>query len=306
MDEVQKWFLEHASDESLDQSWENMVSGMGSDDYALSSEGFKEFRKRIARENPWWKRALRVTERVAAILLVPLVVTTALLLFKKPSHVQWNEVYTHSGETCPITLPDGSSITLSPESHILYPSSFSKDHREIYMQGEVYADIVHMEKCPFEIHADDITVKVLGTEFNFSSYSSDAECELALVNGAVEMNIEGAESTRHSVSLKTGEMVRYTRENGSIEKLRFSPESYLANAKRGGLQFSNRKMEDIARCLERRFGEKIVIEDQSIAQERFFASFINGEDLPTILDALNVQDNVKIEKKGKTYFLSLN
>jgi ferric-dicitrate binding protein FerR (iron transport regulator) len=304
MDDLQKWFLEHASDDTVDNSWEALASDLGDDDYALSSEAFNRFKAQVRKENPWWRKAVRVTERVAAILLLPIAVAAAVLLFKKAEPVQWTQVYTQSGQTQTVTLPDGSLIRLAPESHILYPSAFRGEVREIYLEGEAYADITHMEKHPFHIHAEDITVKVFGTEFNFSAYPADAECELALVDGSVELGIAGEDAV-HSIQMKTGDMVRYERETGSIDKKRFSPDTYLANAKRDGLQFANRKMEDIGRCLERKFGARIIIEDDALAQERFFASFINNEDLPSILEALNTQDHMTINKKGDTYHLSL-
>ena len=304
MDELQKWFLEHGMDESIDASWEEMISDFGGDDYALSSEGFRRFKKQIRKENPWWRKTLRATERIAAILLLPLAVSASLLLLRKPDPVRWSEVYTRSGETRSLTLPDGSLIRMAPETRILYPSVFDKKQREIYLQGEAYADIVHMETCPFEIHSDEITVRVLGTEFNFSAYSADSECELALVDGSVEMLVAGTD-INHSVRMKTGDMVRYDRVTGSVDKQRFSADTYLANAQRGGLQFSNRKMKDIAHCLERKFGAEIIIEDASIGEERFFASFINGEDLPSILESFNTQDHMKIVCKGNRFYLSL-
>ncbi|MCR4843632.1 MAG: FecR family protein [Bacteroidales bacterium] len=304
MNELQKWFLEHGMDESMDASWQEKLSDFGGDDYALSSEGFRRFKKQIKKENPLWRRTLRTVERVAAILILPLAAATALLLFREPEPVRWTEVCTHSGETRSIELPDGSRIRLAPASRVLYPSAFEKGGREIYMQGEAYADITHMEECPFEIHADDITVRVLGTEFNFSAYPEDAECELALVNGSVEMQIAGKD-IEHNVRMKTGDMVRYDRKTGGVDKQSFSAETYLANANRNGLQFSNRKMVDIVRCLERKFGVQIVIEDAALAEERFFASFINNEDLPTILDAFNFQNHMKVIRKGDQYYLSL-
>lgn len=303
MDEIQKWFLENAPTGAPDNSWEALASEICEDEYALSAEGFKQFQSQVRKENPWWRRALRTAERIAAILMVPVAVTAVILALRKPEQVQWSEVYTQAGQTRSVTLPDGSLIRLAPESQVMYPSSFSKDSRKIFLRGEAYADITHMDSCPFEICSEDITITVYGTEFNFSSYPSDAECELALVDGSVEMKING-KSSNHAIKMKSGDMVRYERRTGSVEKQRFSTDTFLANSQRGGLQFSNRKMEDIARCLERKFDTRIIIEDAAIAQERYFASFINGEDLPAILQSLNTQNHIKITRKDNIYYLT--
>jgi len=306
MDDLQKWFLEHASDEAADKSFEKLISDYETDDYELSSEGFRRFRERIQREkeSSWKHDFFRVAERVAAILLLPVIITATIFAFRHPAPVEWTEVYTAAGQTMTVSLSDGSTVRLAPESHMLYPSSFSRDHRQVFLQGEVYADITHMESCPFEICSGDIKVTVLGTEFNFSSYKSDDECELALVDGAVELMIEG-ENSNQSIRMKTGDVVRYERSSGLVNKERFCVDSFLENSRIGGLQFYNRKLADIAHSLERKFGTRIIIEDDEIAEERFFASFINGEDLETILESFNTQHYMIIRNKDNAYYLSL-
>lgn len=296
MDEHIKWFLENDADDE-------MLKELDLYDLSLSEEGFKQFQEKVGVSRRPCHGFLRVVERIAVVLLVPLAVTVAFLAFKKPIQPQWNEVYTQSCQTRTVTLPDGSIIKLAPQSRMVYPSAFNRERRQVFMEGEAYADIAHIDGCPFEIHSQDITVRVFGTEFNFSSYQSDSECELALVDGSVEMVIDGRNSN-HILQMKTGDMVCYDRSKGDVSKRRFSPDAYIANFRKDGLQFSNRKMEDIAHCLERKFGAKIIIEDSALAQERFYASFINGEDLPSILQSLNTQNRMRIVRKGDNYYLS--
>ena len=124
MDEIQKWFLENAPTGAPDNSWEALASEICEDEYALSAEGFKQFQSQVRKENPWWRRALRTAERIAAILMVPVAVTAVILALRKPEQVQWSEVYTQAGQTRSVTLPDGSLIRLAPESQVMYPSCY--------------------------------------------------------------------------------------------------------------------------------------------------------------------------------------
>ena len=262
MDDIQKWFLEHGGEERADASLRDLVSDLGSDDYALSSEGFRSFRSRVQKERRHGRA--RLAERIAAALLLPVVALSLFLALRRLAPVEWAEVYTRAG----------------------------------------YADIRHNAKKPLEIHSGDILVTVYGTEFNFSSYQNDAESELALVDGSVRMQISGPGSG-HTIEMRPGEMVRYSRSTGSLERQRFSSGTYRDNERREGLQFTNRRLDDIVRCLERRFNVRIVIEDKKIAEERFYASFINGEDLQTILSSLNTQNYMDIHQKGDLIVLSL-
>lgn len=302
MDDIQKWFLEHGGEERADASLRDLVSDLGSDDYALSSEGFRSFRSRVQKERRHGRA--RLAERIAAALLLPVVALSLFLALRRPAPMEWAEVYTRAGETRLVELPDGSTLRLSPLSRLVFPESFKGKVRKVFLEGEAYADIRHNAKKPLEIHSGDILVTVYGTEFNFSSYQNDAESELALVDGSVRMQISGPGSG-HTIEMRPGEMVRYSRSTGSLERQRFSSGTYRDNERREGLQFTNRRLDDIVRCLERRFNVRIVIEDKIIAEERFYASFINGEDLQTILSSLNTQNYMDIHQKGDLIVLSL-
>lgn len=306
MDDLQKWFLEHADDAGTDESFRKLVSEFGNDDYTLASEGFTRFSRSVEEDlrKTRIRRTLRVLEHIAAALLLPVTILGILLLTRGGEDVEWAEVYTRRGETRTVILPDGSSLRLSPDSRLIYPSVFDGSVRKVFLSGEVYADVTHIEERPFEIHADELTVKVLGTQFIFSSYPEDAESELSLVDGAIEFSVGGS-GGHTTLRMKTGDLVRYDHQSGSVDRQHFSPGNYSENVLRGGLQFSNRRMDDIVRCLERRFGVRIVIEDEKIAGERFYASFINGEDLQSILQSLNTQNYMKIKREGDTVYLSL-
>lgn len=306
MDDLQKWFLEHADDASADKSFQKLVDEFGTDDYPLAAEGYARFSKAVEEElrHSRPRRVLRILEHIAAVLLLPVCILGAILLTRKSESVEWAEAYTHEGETRTVSLPDGSTLRLAPDTRLVYPSVFKDGVRKVFLNGEVYADIEHMDKIPFEIHSEDITVTVLGTEFNFSSYPDDTESELALVDGSVEMTISDKRGG-HTLRMKTGDLVRYNRESGSLDRQRFSPGNYSENVLNGDLQFTNRRMDDIVRCLERRFGVRIIIDDERIAGERFYASFINGEDLPSILQALNTQNYMKIKRNKDIITLSM-
>ena len=66
----------------------------------------------------------------------------------------------------------------------------------------------------------------------------------------------------------------------------------------------NQRLGDIASCLERHFGVTINIDDSAIADERYFASFINKESVDEILDVLNAQHFMKIVRKGKVIHIT--
>lgn len=72
-------------------------------------------------------------------------------------------------------------------SHVIYPSDFDKNKREILVEGEVYLEVAKDPKRPFFVKTKDFDVKVLGTTFNVSAYKDDAIASVVLVEGKVEV-----------------------------------------------------------------------------------------------------------------------
>ncbi|MGL5893005.1 MAG: FecR family protein [Bacteroidales bacterium] len=91
------------------------------------------------------------------------------------------------GKRAKLTLDDGSRLWINAGSIVSYPSKFSDKKREILLDGEVYIEVAKDEKRPFIIKSRDLDVKVLGTRFNFNSYSSLKDKSVTLISGKVEI-----------------------------------------------------------------------------------------------------------------------
>lgn len=89
-----------------------------------------------------------------------------------------------------IHLPDGSTAILNVDSKLDYPPSFAGKHREVYLTGEAYFDIVHHAHMPFLVHTGEITTRVLGTAFNIKAYPADEAIEVTVTNGKVQVEKE--------------------------------------------------------------------------------------------------------------------
>ena len=205
-----------------------------------------------------------------------------------------------TGETRTVVLPDSSVMKLAPHSKIVYPDKFGRKERHIFLTGEAYADIMPDSGCPFRISAGDMEVRVLGTQFSISAYLENTECEVALVEGSVELQVAGRETP---MRLNPGELAVYDRRTGVLSGRTFIPEYFKEVEMQDGCQFLNMRFVDIASYLERRFGVKIFIADESIGNERFYASFINGEGVDEILEILNMEGRFSIRRNGNTVLI---
>jgi transmembrane sensor len=114
-------------------------------------------------------------------------------------------------ETKKDTLPDGSFVTLNKRSEIAYPTRFTGKERVVNMKGEAFFNVAHDTSKPFIIHANDITVQVVGTSFNVRSQADSTEI-------IVETGIVRVSGKNQTIVLKAGEKVTIGGGKSTMEK----------------------------------------------------------------------------------------
>ena len=107
-----------------------------------------------------------------------------------------------------------------------------------------------------------------------------------------------------SVKLVPGDIIRYDKEKGNVKRLHFDVNNYERVLAVDGLQFVDATLSEIVGTLSRRFKVDISVED-SIAGEKYYASFINGENLDEILNALNVERHFRINHSNNNIKLTV-
>ena len=141
--------------------------------------------------------------------------------------MEWNDITIPNGTQQALTLSDGTVLHLNAGTRVIYPAQFTGDKREIFINGEVFADVAKDPDKPFIISAGDIQVEVLGTH-HFRAYNNLETVEVALVEGAVLFETENSQQER----LKAGEMVQYNRTTRQINRELFSRTSISLHPKR--------------------------------------------------------------------------
>lgn len=85
-----------------------------------------------------------------------------------------------------VILPDGTKVWLHHHASIKYPEQFSADERRVELNGEAYFEVKKNPKQPFIVNSDAMSVRVLGTIFNFNTKSGMHKEEVSLLQGSVE------------------------------------------------------------------------------------------------------------------------
>ena len=122
-----------------------------------------------------------------------------------------NHIIVPKGKRATITFSDGTSMYINSGSHVIYPSDFEKDKREILVEGEVYLEVAKDPKRPFFVKTKDFDVKVLGTTFNVSAYKDDAIASVVLVEGKVEVD-----NNNHKTTIRPNEKIAITQGESTV------------------------------------------------------------------------------------------
>ena len=267
-------------------------------DQVSTDKAYSRFEHAVAKSNDLKKnKKLRFIGQVyryaAAILLLPLIITSVYFYQAKVEPKEWIEEYVPYGQNKIVNLPDGSKVWLNAGTKFIYPKKFNKAMRQVYVAGEAYAEVAKDKKRPFIMSAGEVNVEVLGTKFNVKSYTEDNHVAVSLIEGSVKMH------SRHdgvikSTLLKPGEIVKFTKHNGELLKSEFVGANRQQWYNGQGFYFVDESLKEIVVALERYFDVRIIIENEALKQERYYSVFVNNESLEDILTALNANGKMKL------------
>jgi ferric-dicitrate binding protein FerR (iron transport regulator) len=225
------------------------------------------------------KRLYEQFARIAAILIIPvLLYTTYIQFFKVDKNLaeatsQMITVSSQSGTIINTTLPDGSKVCLNAGSSISYPSHFDGNIRKILLTGEAYFQVVKNKKVPMVVSAGNVNLKVYGTSFNVNAFPSEEPVRVTLVEGSVSMSSPlGKLRGSDEFFIKPGQTVTYY--NDSKELTVQNEDAFFYTAwKDGILVFKNNTFATVLKQLSRKFNVDIELKDQSLASIPMDATF---------------------------------
>jgi transmembrane sensor len=207
-------------------------------------------------------------------------------------------VATGYGETQAVTLPDGSQITLNAHSELRYAADWAgSEVREVWLEGEAYFSVEKSaEGLPFRVYSGEMTVEVLGTEFNVRQRGEAAE--VTLEEGSVALSHRQA---AEKVLLVPGEQATFSQAEARFQTRRIKTDRYTA-WRNQLLVFEETPMTEVAARIEEIFGTPVVIRSASL-KKRTLSGQISSADLAVMLRALSLTFQLEIQTQGDTIYL---
>ena len=303
---VQEYLAAHMEDPDVRQLLDGWFDGCRQEADVTGREALRSTRVRLGlarRQLNSVRLSLWLAAAAVALLLArPFAFRAGRDSRPESAPVAWNELTVPIAQTRQVILPDSTVLTLNAGSRITWPSEFSGDKREVFLDGEVLARVSKNPEKPFIIHSGEVNVCVYGTTFNFKSYRDASVVEVMLREGSVGLEVPSGDN-RREVRLTPGDIAQYNREGGDVTLSKVSPEDFKTFAEGGSFSFINIPLKDIACALERSFGTPIVVADEGIANQRFLAFFTNGESLEDILKLLARNGNIRVTRSGSMVYL---
>ncbi|SEM26129.1 FecR family protein [bacterium A37T11] len=210
---------------------------------------------------------------------------------------------TPKGGQYQVILEDGTKVWLNAASTLKYPSRFSGDTREVFLEGEAFFE-VKKSNAPFIVKSKNQAVLVLGTEFNLSSYADEKWTKTTLVSGAVQVtSYEEKGSTNPSTPQKLipGQQAKNT--NGQIAVKTVDITSEIA-WRYGKFMFTDKPFKQVMNELARWYNLEVVYEG-NVPEVKFFGGIKRDNKLTAVLHILedagidfSIQDHHKLLVKA--------
>lgn len=214
---------------------------------------------------------------------------------------QDQQVQTAFGEIKTVTLPDGTQVLLNGNSSLTYQRGWGHSSREVWLQGEGFFRVVHLNTDTahiqpqerFVVHCRDVAIEVLGTTFNVNNRRQ--QVDVGLVTGKIRLT-SAAPAAPTALVLAPGDVVHYAADTLTSREKVAHPEKLTGWSKRQ-FSFTNATLSTILQALADTYGYQIAYADPATKQLR-----IEGEITVTgvapLLETVSTSLHVNIDQTG--------
>lgn len=334
-DELFRWLAQDASNviffNQVADIWLSASVFQKTEDFN-SDEAFNRVKAKISQVNTLApeKRILTLSWLKVAAILIPFMLLSSLVtkMLLTPKVLNVENPYSFEvpyGSKSKVILPDGTQVVLNSGSKLLFKEGFGNSHRSLDLSGEGYFNVAKNKELPFVVHAGNLFVRALGTEFNVKAYPEEKNIETILIEGAIQVsrNIEEGKKEK-LVDLLPKQQLVYNKTVDSIyvnvteEKDRYIDLRNLAKPAIPTIVFEKTKVDpiiyttwkddswsiyrktllDLATELERKYDVTIVFENESLRKIKFSGT-LRDESIEQVLSAIRLASPIDFKINGK-------
>jgi len=207
------------------------------------------------------------------------------------------------GKRSTIILPDGSKVWVNSGSKLVYPSNFQDGKREVFLEGQAYFSVTHDTENPFYVQTKNMSITVLGTEFDVSSYDDDSHSYAVLAKGSIDLVTEkngifGAKTTR----MVPGTRASYSGISNALQINTVNVKEYIS-WKDGYLILNKAPLTEILKKLSRYYQYELRVQSPEIGRETFSGTLDLQENIGSVMEAIATATSLSYNKTERRYIL---
>ncbi|RKD90666.1 FecR family protein [Mangrovibacterium diazotrophicum] len=253
------------------------------------------------------KRSLRLIHfmRYAAIFIIALLIGAwgykTVYSVDSVDVVASNEIFVPQGERSEIVLYDGTKVWLNSGTRFRFPTSFSKNERRIFLDGEAFFDVTRKDNGkPFIVSTPGkVDIKVLGTRFNVNAYAEDKNVTATLEDGEI---LAVNNVTHEEADLLPGDQLSMDISTGESTQRKVDTDLYTS-WKENLLRFQDASFEEVVKKMERWYDVDITVE-RNLNVTKLYTMTIKTESLREMLNLLSYTTPMNYEINEDQVFIS--
>lgn len=234
---------------------------------------------------------LNIIWKAAAIFILAIVATWMIFRTRTNNNI---EIASRFGEVKKLILPDSSEVTLNGNSSIRYSKNWNK--REVWINGEAFFNVKHLNPDGFKVHSEEIDINVLGTSFNIRSRRGTTS--VVLNSGKVLVT----DNDKQLLLSAPGDMALYSRKDLVKKQV---PVSNYTSWQQQKLQLDQVLVSAFFEMLEDDWGYNVQLSDSSLLQKKISGE-IDMKDKQVLMDALAIILDANVTQQGSTIIVTTN
>lgn len=221
-----------------------------------------------------------------------------LLMYEKltkTKQIYYNTISIPRGGQYALTLSDGTKVWLNALSSLRFPEQFSASERVVELSGEAFFHVSKDKQHPFIVKMNEKDqVKVLGTQFNVSSYADEETKKITLIEGSVQVRSEN-----NRLQLDPGQQARINQGKLLLEK--HADTEAAIGWKNGEFVFRDADIYSIMRQAERWYDVNVIY--RTTSSEHFNFSISRNEPLSKILHLMELTGKIHFKIENKSIYV---
>lgn len=216
--------------------------------------------------------------------------------FQLPKEIEYQTAF---GETKEIMLPDSSKVILNSNSKLTFVDNWEGQMaREIWIEGEAFFSVVHkVDHQPFKVlSSQNVSIEVLGTEFNV--YNRSQETEVVLASGMVTLSFPVKEK-EGKILMNPGDLVEFKESKFQRKKVNTS---LYTSWKDKVLNLDETSLGEIITMAKNNYGIEIEYEDEEMLMQTASGSMPLGN-AENFMDQVSKIFNIEILKEQEKYLI---